>query len=160
MINNKHNLNEGDANTEELFEDIIIAETDFEEDMTFSNLNKLFDLYLKGSKVYEMQNEEKAKMFERKMINLIQKPIVKAMLKEKQNEKNGINTYLNLTSEKIKQDIIKKENNVNICIQDDIERQNSKFIEKLNAKKGNKNNGNSNSSTTSTNSEGKGYSKK
>ena len=45
MINNKHNLNEGDANTEELFEDIIIAETDFEEDMTFSNLNKLFDLY-------------------------------------------------------------------------------------------------------------------
>ena len=71
MINNKHNLNEGDANTEELFEDIIIAETDFEEDMAFSNLNKLFDLYLKGSKVYEMQNEEKAKMFERKMINLI-----------------------------------------------------------------------------------------
>ena len=51
-------------------------------------------------------------------------------------KKNGINTYLNLTSEKIKQDIIKKENNVNICIQDDIERQNSKFIEKLNAKKG------------------------
>ena len=37
MINNKHNLNEGDANTVELFEDIIIAETDFEEDMTFSN---------------------------------------------------------------------------------------------------------------------------
>ena len=35
----------------------------------------------------KMQNEEKAKMFERKMINLIQKPIVKAMLKEKQNEK-------------------------------------------------------------------------
>lgn len=75
-------------------------------------------------------------------------------------KKNGINTYLNLTSEKIKQDIIKKENNVNICIQDDIDRQNSKFIEKLNANKGNKNNGNSNSSTTSTNSEGKGYSKK
>lgn len=152
MINNKHNANEGELNMEELFEGIIIAETELEDDLTYSNLNKLIDLYLKGIKAYETINQEKVKMFERKLNYLMQKPNIKAILKEKQNDKKENKSYI---SEKIKNNIVQNEKNVKRSILEDVEKQNTQSIENLNVKRGNKNIGNSNSSTNSTNSEGK-----